>query len=501
MSRLRRWLYLLAVLVAVAGLVALALDIRQDGPTPVLEAFAGQAASSATVWLAAAGWLVFALLGRWLSELEPRERGLSRPEPGEKPAASRDDSSPGLSIRRGAAERLRLEALMRGQEPETAAFVDRAAAMAVEVGASDLHFQPAGDHASVTLRVRGELREVARYPLERHSTVVRRLKVMADMPPYVTAEPQDGRIAVTTPHGAIEMRLSTVPAGGGERVALRLAGEAETRPLEQLGLRPRDRQRFETLLAEPQGLIVLTGPTGCGKTTTLYSALHHIHKKRGASTSIASIEDPVEVELPFVHQVPVDRARGMSFANALRSVLRQDPNVLMVGEIRDAETAQTAVQAGLSGHLILTTLHADSTLGVFPRVIDLGTEPFLAASATLACVSQRLVPRLCADCRHPRSISAAERRQLGGHTGEFFTAEGCATCERRGAVGRIAVFELLMLDAELRRRIAAKASPGELREAALAAGSVFFADSALELATNGEISLDEARRFMREPLS
>ncbi|MEO1086189.1 MAG: ATPase, T2SS/T4P/T4SS family, partial [Acidobacteriota bacterium] len=225
-------------------------------------------------------------------------------------------------------------------------------------------------------------------------------------------------------------------------------------------------------------------------------ALQHIHRRRGSTTSIASIEDPVEVELPFLHQVPVDRARGVGFAAALRSVLRQDPNVLMVGEIRDAETAKVAVQAGLSGHLILTTLHADSTLGVFPRLIDLGVEPFLAASSTLACVSQRLVPRLCPECRHPRSISSERRRRIGADDdAQFFTAEGCAACDRRGIVGRVAVFEILTLTPELRRRIAAKASPPELEGLAAESGATLFADSALRLAARGEISLEDAERI------
>ncbi|MEM1179449.1 MAG: GspE/PulE family protein [Acidobacteriota bacterium] len=503
MRRFTQFLYALAGLVAVAGVAATVIGAEQQelaGAGANFTQLARHAMAHAGVWLSALGWCVFALAGRWFAGAEPRRASLAAAAPGEKPAVSRDDHPAAVEQRRGSVERLRLEALLRGQAPEVATFLDQLVARAVEAGASDIHLQPAGTETAVTFRTRGTLGEVARYPAARHPDVVRRLKVLAKIPPYKTAEPQDARLAVDTPHGRADIRLSTVPSHDGERVALRLAGDGEARALEALGLVPAALERLRALLEEPQGLLILTGPTGSGKTTTLYSALQHIHRRRGATTSIASIEDPVEVELPFLHQVPVDRARGVGFAAALRSVLRQDPNVLMIGEIRDVETAKIAVQAGLSGHLILTTLHAESTLGVFPRLIDLGVEPFLAASSTLACVSQRLVPRLCPECRHPRTISAERRRRLGAFAevpedAVFQTAEGCGACRRSGILGRVAVFEVLPLNAELRRGLAARATPAELAELASDAGNLSFADGAIALAARGEISLDQAERF------
>ncbi|MEM8998251.1 MAG: GspE/PulE family protein, partial [Acidobacteriota bacterium] len=504
MRRLTHLLYALATLTALLGVAALVHGGRRagvdgvDGVLTALGQLVRNAGSNSVVWMSALGWGAFAAAGRYFEGAAPLRKTLAPEAPTDRPVASRDDHPAAAEQRRGGVERLRLEALLRGRSPEVSTFVDRLVARAVESGASDIHLQPAGVDAVVTLRVRGELREIARYPAARHADVVRRLKVLAELPPYKTAEPQDARLAVDTPHGRADIRLSTVPSTDGERVALRLAGDGEARDLEDLGLLPQDLERLRSLLEEPQGLVVLTGPTGSGKTTTLYSALQHIHRRRGSTTAIASIEDPVEVELPFLHQVAVDRTRGVGFAAALRSVLRQDPNVLMVGEIRDAETAKVAVQACLSGHLILTTLHAESTLGVFPRLIDLGVEPFLAASSTLACVSQRLVPRLCPECRHTRSITSERRRRLGVDSdARFFTAEGCAACDWRGVFGRVAVFEILTLTPELRRRIAAKASPPELVEVAAESGTRFFADSALELAARGEISLDRAEQIAK----
>ncbi|MEM6796876.1 MAG: GspE/PulE family protein [Acidobacteriota bacterium] len=497
--------YLLALALGAGGLFVYFSDPEAAGGWP------GGALGNPVIPAVAAGWILFEILALGAHRLSGRGRLAGgrgwRPPPAvaaDQPvvaAAPEKGSAPAGASRERRVDRLRLEALMRGEQPEPAAFIDRAVALAVESGASDIHLQPGGSECTVTLRMRGEIEPIAVYPIERHGDVVRRLKVLAELPPYVSDSPQDGRLRLETPRGPAEIRLSTVPAQGGERVALRLAGEATRLRLDQLGLTARDAELFERLLAEPQGMIVLTGPTGSGKTTTLYSALDHIHRLRGSRVAIASIEDPIEVELPFVHQVPVHRGRGMEFSKALRSVLRQDPNVLMVGEIRDGETARTAVQAGLSGHLILTTLHSEGTVGVFPRLIDLGTEPFLAASATLACVAQRLVPRLCPHCRHPRTPTAAQQafvervRQSVGEPdagAQFLTAEGCSRCRQLGHVGRVAVFEMLVLSPELRRMIAAREPLDRLWEASRESGRRSLQENAVKLAAAGEISLEEA---------
>lgn len=396
--------------------------------------------------------------------------------------------------------RPRLEAHLKARRPDVVAFVDELLAVAVHAGASDLHLQPLELSTRISLRVGGVLEEVATAPQALHGQLVRRLKVLAGLVSYESRKPQDGRFTVDTPRGAVDLRVAIMPTQHGEKVVLRLAlHDTDLFRLTHLGWSAAQRQQFEELLRLPQGVVVLTGPTGSGKTTTLYAGLTHIHETRGETTQLATIEDPIEVDLPFLQQTQVQRAVGMTMAESLKALLRQDPNVLMVGEVRDGETAQTAIQAGLSGHLILTTLHADSAVGVFPRLIDLGIEPFLVSSAVAATVSQRLVRRLCPDCRHPapldrRQSQRLQRLGIPGEGFDFQTAEGCAACERSGHRGRAAIFEVLRLDGELRRLVAQRASAAALFDEARKQGMRSLLDSALALAAAGEIEIDEALR-------
>ena len=399
--------------------------------------------------------------------------------------------------------RLRLAALLKGRKPDVPAFVDALLIEASEAGASDVHLQPHEGPSRVTLRVRGIRQEIAQYPAALHSDVVRRVKVLAGLSPYVSDQAQDGRFRFESSAGPTHVRVSTVPSNHGEAVALRLAGRAADMELASLGFEVPDLDRFTALLREPQGLLVLTGPTGCGKTTTLYSSMGYIHGQRGTTTHLASIEDPVEVDLPFVQQVAIDRSRNVGFPEALRALLRQDPDVLMVGEIRDSETAKVAVQAGLSGHLILTTMHAESAAGVFPRLIDLGVEPFLAGSSVVGCVSQRLVGRLCQSCRHPQSPDKRQRSRLEelgvGAEAQLYTAAGCARCGRSGYVGRRAIFEVLALDSELRQRVAGRSPMDELQRAFADAGAKTLFQSGLSAALRGEIGLEDLLRLAGGP--
>jgi len=395
--------------------------------------------------------------------------------------------------------RLRLEGLLRGT-PEMIAFIDELLGGAIRRGASDVHLQPLELGTRISFRVQGMLEDVATIPEIHHPQIVRRLKVLARLIPYKTDAPQDGHFTLDTPLGAVDVRMSAVPTHHGEKVVLRLAlAGAGLHDLDRLGMPDELRLTFQDLLREPQGLVVLTGPTGSGKTTTLYGSLAHIHRTRGETTTISTIEDPIEVDLPFLNQTQVDRARGLGFAEGLRALLRQDPNVLMVGEVRDEETAQIAVQAGLTGHLVLTSLHAESAAGVFPRLIDAGVEPFLIASATLACLSQRLVRRLCPECRRPARVSKKMMAQLvakgiAASDFTFYQSDGCAACDRSGLYGRMAIFEMLRMTPSLRRLITTRAPTARIEEAARDEGMTPLVRAALTQAAAGRISLDEALR-------
>ena len=415
-------------------------------------------------------------------------RSLVAPEP--------TKGSTDLALRRLRAE---IEGQLTGRRPDVPAFVDGVLRAAVDLGASDVHWLPLDLSTRISLRVGGELDELATAPQAHHAEIVRRLKVLSGLVTYQSQEPQDGRFTLDSPRGTVDLRVSIVPTHHGEKVVLRLARlDPSLFELDRLGLPAEVLNGLSERLADPQGVIVLTGPTGSGKTTTLYAALNHLHQTRGATTNLATLEDPVEVELPFLSQTQVRTAQGFGFPEALRAVLRQDPDVLMVGEIRDRETAGTAVQAALSGHLILTTLHADSTLGVFPRLIDLGVEPFLAASALTACLAQRLGRRLCPSCRRPAppSRSTVERLTARGIAIDglgFFVAEGCSACGGSGHRGRLAIFEWLAVTPELRRAVTERQGVDRLAEVA-GLGRNGLLQAAVARATQGELSLDEALR-------
>ena len=396
----------------------------------------------------------------------------------------------------------RLSRRLRGQI-DVPAFVDELLRAAVAAEASDVHVKPTDLESRIAWRVRGELADVVAAPRPHHEMIVRRLKIMAQLVTYQTDLPQDGRFRLESERGAVDVRMSVMPTRHGEKVVLRLARAGHGLiVLDRLGMPRPLIESCRELLAERQGLIVLTGPTGCGKTTTLYAALAHIHEQRGATTSIASLEDPVEIDLPYLSQTQVDPASGLTFAASLRAVLRQDPNVLMIGEIRDAESAHIAIEAGLSGHLILTTLHAESTAGVFNRLIEMGVEPFLVSSSVLAALSQRLARRLCPECRVPaaREASAVERLIRRGVTRtaaeslSFYAAPGCVACGDSGVAGRAAIFESLRLTPHLRDLIASRVATHRIEEAALGEGMTPLFKAAVLEAVEGHISLDEALR-------
>ncbi len=325
---------------------------------------------------------------------------------------------------------------------------------AVREKASDIHVETYEDRLVVRFRVDGVMREVLRPRRMLASLLVSRLKVMASLDIAERRVPQDGRISVKVAGHAVDIRVSTIPSMHGERVVLRLLDKQEgLLKLDQLRMAAPARQDFERALASPYGIILVTGPTGSGKTTTLYAGLSQIND---ISRNILTIEDPIEYQLPGVGQTQVNSRVDMSFARGLRAILRQDPDVVMVGEIRDAETAQIAVQASLTGHLVLSTLHTNTAVGAITRLQDMGIEPFLLSSSLLAVMAQRLVRLICGECREPAAATEAEREllQLAADDGrQLFHGRGCAACNHTGYRGRAGIYELIVVDDEMRAMI------------------------------------------------
>ncbi|HEY3234141.1 MAG TPA: GspE/PulE family protein, partial [Polyangiaceae bacterium] len=321
---------------------------------------------------------------------------------------------------------------------------------AVSVHASDVHVSPTAQGVRLTYRVHGTLHDVIVLDASLAPLLATRVKVLARLDTYVRGTPQDGRLVMQIDGATIEARVSTLPTETGERLVLRIVRGSRTVPdLEGLGFSSSVTAGLKELLTRPQGLIFVTGPVGSGKSTSLYASLKYIAGARGRTTTLVTLEDPIELELPFATQTQMNPRAGMTFASTLRSVLRQDPNVLMVGEIRDRETAEIAAQAGLSGHLIVTTVHAESAAGPFARLIDIGIEPFILASATLGCLSQRLVRSLCVACRkqvapEPIQIDRFLKHGVVLPPIPYYEAVGCDFCESQGFTAQTPIGELLV---------------------------------------------------------
>lgn len=395
--------------------------------------------------------------------------------------------------------RERIEALRQLSTPIAPRVLDELFRGALELEASDLHSSPSAQGAILTYRVHGSLYEVARLTPPEAQALGIRVKVLSELETY-SRKPQDGRLRVSVDGTPLEARVSVVPADTGERLVLRLVrGGRQVPELEGLGLSRAVTRSLAEILEQPQGMLILSGPVGSGKTTTLYSSLAHIKQTRGQTTAIVSLEDPVELKLPFLTQIQINKKVGLDFPDALRSILRQDPNVIMVGEIRDRVTAEIASQAGLTGHLILTTLHVDRASLTFARLLDMGVEPFVVASATLGCLSQRLLRVLCVHCRRPFSGDTVLEEKLTrlGVTLEpdtYFEPVGCERCDGQGYSGRTPIAELLVVTPELRRKINEGAAPLELEEEFRKSGSKTLFETGLDVARVGETSLAEVLR-------
>ncbi|MFC4728786.1 type II secretion system ATPase GspE [Coralloluteibacterium thermophilus] len=369
-------------------------------------------------------------------------------------------------------------------------------AEAARLGASDIHVESYETALVVRFRIDGVMREVLSLSPRLAPMLVSRIKVMARLDIAEKRLPQDGRISLAMGAKALDVRVSTLPSRGGERVVMRLLDKDQTTlELAELGMRPDVLAALRRALAQPNGIVLVTGPTGSGKTTTLYASLALL---RDGSRNILTVEDPVEYAIEGIGQTQVNTKVGMTFAAGLRAILRQDPDVVMVGEIRDAETAQIAVQASLTGHLVLSTVHTNDAVGAITRLRDMGVEPFLLASTVRLILAQRLVRRLCPACRAPRAPDAASARLLGpAHAGTLYGPTGCAACGQTGFAGRVGVYEVVQVDETLRRLIGANADETALAAAAFAAGPDLAA-AAADLVARGETSVEEALRVIRQ---
>jgi type IV pilus assembly protein PilB len=377
-------------------------------------------------------------------------------------------------------------------------FVNLVLMQAVQDRASDIHFEPFEDEFKIRYRVDGALYEMAPPPKHLATPVTSRLKIMANLNISERRLPQDGRITSVINGKQVDLRISTLPTAFGESVVLRvLDRNAVQLDLDSLGL---PKQSFEFIVEtinQPNGIFTVTGPTGCGKTTTLYSCLRRINQ---IDTKLLTIEDPVEFDIEGIMQVQVNDSAGMTFAKALRAFLRQDPDIIMVGEIRDLETAQIAVQASLTGHLVLSTLHTNDAAGAVTRMVDMGVEPFLISSTLLGVLAQRLVRRVCTKCRTPfePSESQLQNMNLSAHDiGDkmFYYGRGCPNCNDTGYRGRKGIYELLGVNDAIRNLINERAPTVVIRQKAIELGMVTLRDDGLRSIYNGETTVEEVLKY------
>ncbi|MBI1826225.1 MAG: Flp pilus assembly complex ATPase component TadA [Planctomycetes bacterium] len=369
---------------------------------------------------------------------------------------------------------------------------------ALRAGASDVHIEPDRDGTHVRYRIDGQLREMLKPPKGMHAALVSRVKVIGRMDIAEKRLPQEGRVHLVADRREIDLRVSSMPTILGEKIVLRILDKANISfELDTLGIRGADRQMLEGMVRSPYGLILVTGPTGSGKTTTLYSCLDLL---RDEATNIVTIEDPVEYQLSIVNQIQVNERVGLNFVRALRSILRQDPDVIMVGEIRDQETARVAIQSALTGHLVLSTLHTNDCPGSVMRLIDMGIEPYLISSSVLGFVAQRLARTICASCKTSYYPPHDLLKKVGWahRTNELFQqGEGCRECNNTGFRGRVGIYEVMVMDHELKRIVQQDPSETDIRVHLAEIGWRTLREKALDLVDRGDSTLEEVLSVTR----
>ncbi|MEC7882485.1 MAG: GspE/PulE family protein [Verrucomicrobiota bacterium] len=369
---------------------------------------------------------------------------------------------------------------------------------AVGQQASDIHIEPWENTIVIRLRISGILQELTHLPLELLDRITGRIKVMADLVTYESDLPQEGRAPASSEFGNVELRVSVFPTVRGEKIVIRLFDPRNRSfDLETLGLEPNTLIKFKKLIQRPSGLILLNGPTGSGKTTVIYSALCHIVNTLGPAISISTVEDPVEFNLPMISQSQISNTRGFTYPKALRSLMRQDPEAIMIGEIRDPETASIAVQAGLTGHMVISTIHSDNTAGVYARLINMDIEPFLLASSITGILGLRLLRKICPNCKietKPNNEQAALLSEDYLNSTTFYTGVGCKECADTGYNGRSVVTELLISDELIRDGVIQKTRTRKLRDIATEQGMTTLWQNALAKVKNGNTSMSEVIR-------
>jgi len=371
---------------------------------------------------------------------------------------------------------------------------------AIQLSASDLHIEPWENSIAVRARVNGVLTEVAHLPLDLMDKISMRFKVMANLVTYQAGMPQDGTAAGGPELDGVQLRISIFPTTRGEKTVVRLFDPRDRRfDLNVLGFEDSTLQGLLRVLKRTSGLLLFTGPTGSGKTSTMYSSLCHIVHRDGSSVSISTVEDPVEFNLPTVSQTQINAAQGLTYAAALKSIMRQDPQVVLVGEIRDPETAAIAVQAGLTGHLVLSTIHCGVSAGAFTRLINMEIEPFMLASSILGVMGLRLVRRTCPNCAQPYEPPLTQLKVVPEslvHEAHFRRGLGCEQCNQTGYSGRLPVSELLVVDEPFREAVLKKMPTSALEELATQQGMLTLWQNGLQRAMSGETTLDEIIRVL-----
>lgn len=380
-------------------------------------------------------------------------------------------------------------------EAPTIRFVNSVIQRAITERASDIHLEPQEGEMVVRMRIDGVLRRVFTVPANLQATVIARLKIMGGMNIAERKIPQDGRAMVTAKDKEIDLRISSIPTIYGEKIVLRLLDKSSGHiNRKTIGLEGEDEKKYDRLLKNSSGVILIVGPTGSGKSTTMCAMIQELCNEQ---TNIMTLEDPVEYDIPGTNQCQINEKTGMTFAVGLRSILRQDPDVISVGEIRDGETASIAVRAAITGHLVISTLHTNDAVSTISRLVDIGVEPYMISSALRGVVSQRLVRKICPHCRKAYTPTEEEKRMVGIPENEdvtFYKGEGCQECGRTGYRGRRGVFEILTLDAALRREVANNASSEELTKTALENGFVTMKDNCRRLVLEGVTTVAEAAK-------